>query len=923
MINRYSSRLKKLDDNFLVQKLEGAVSYDRIAGYFCSSVFEISGEALTKISGKARIICNSGLLADEVKVAGMAKQKMQQEWCEFKPEEKAADEITCANLRSLYELLVSGKVEIRVMPDEIYGMLHGKAGVITYSGGKRTCFIGSANETRAGYQNNYELLWEDESKEGVDWLQKEFDFFWNDSHAVSLSDFVIEDIQRVSNRKIVPLIDWRSGNDENKNPAAVIEDPVFRRECGLWDHQKYFVTRAFREHQEAGGARLVLADMVGLGKTIQLAMAAKLMGLQGNLPILIVVPKTIIWQWQDELSTLLDLPSAVWTGDGWRDENGIDHPAVDDSWIMRCPRRVGIVSQGIITHGTESAKALLNGSYECVIVDEAHRARRKNLGKDPNEKAQPNNMLKFIQNISPKAKSILLATATPIQIHPIEAYDLLEAINRDRYRTYDKVLGDKFSIWRNTPVYGLDLISGKEQYPDNEADIWQLERNPFPPDSEETHNVRFIRNRCKIADNVFVLSQESYKKYDRVAQKRIQSLFYENDFVANLNPYVRTIIRRTRDALEKDGLLKKIEVVLYGEDNSEALELKGYLKQAYSLAEDFCQKLAHTRKGGGFMTTMMLRRIGSTMLAGENTAKKILAWTPDGKKALEDLYADAYEDDDFDEGDEENTGATADKFKQLSEDEIAVLTQLLEVLQYNKDTDPKYLKVVDILKKGVKKEGPWINRGCMIFSQYFDSADYVARNLSEDFPDTEIGLYAGGTQSRIYLNGSDRRVTKEDIKQKVRDRELKVLVGTDAASEGLNLQMLGALINLDLPWNPTRLEQRKGRIQRIGQEADTVYLYNLRYKDSVEDKVHDKLSARLQDIFNIFGQIPDMLEDVWVSVARGEEEKAEDMIKKLPAANPYKNKYDSHVERTGEAWEKCSAVLDKQEVREVFLAGWK
>ena len=112
MINRYTSRLNQLDTDLLVQKLEGAVSYDRIAGYFCSSVFEISGESLEKLEGKARIICNSGLLADEVKVAGMAKQKMQQEWCEFQPEEKAADEITCSNLRSLYELLRSGKVEI-------------------------------------------------------------------------------------------------------------------------------------------------------------------------------------------------------------------------------------------------------------------------------------------------------------------------------------------------------------------------------------------------------------------------------------------------------------------------------------------------------------------------------------------------------------------------------------------------------------------------------------------------------------------------------------------------------------------------------------------------------------------------------------------------------------------------------------------
>ncbi len=63
---------------------------------------------------------------------------------------------------------------------------------------------------------------------------------------------------------------------------------------------------------------------------------------------------------------------------------------------------------------------------------------------------------------------------------------------------------------------------------------------------------------------------------------------------------------------------------------------------------------------------------------------------------------------------------------------------------------------------------------------------------------------------------------RDDIKRMVRTGELRLVLGTDAASEGLNLQRLGTLINLDLPWNPTRLKQRKGRIQRIGQIRDEV-----------------------------------------------------------------------------------------------------
>ncbi len=118
-----------------------------------------------------------------------------------------------------------------------------------------------------------------------------------------------------------------------------------------------------------------------------------------------------------------------------------------------------------------------------------------------------------------------------------------------------------------------------------------------------------------------------------------------------------------------------------------------------------------------------------------------------------------------------------------------------------------------------------------------------------------------------------------------------MLLGTDAAAEGLNLQTLGTLINLDLPWNPTRLEQRKGRIQRIGQIYDAVNIYNMRYKDSVEDHVHHMLSARLREIYDLFGQVPDVLEDVWVEVALGAKEKAKALIDSVPKQHPFELRY--------------------------------
>ncbi|MDO1450542.1 helicase-related protein [Rhodocytophaga aerolata] len=194
-----------------------------------------------------------------------------------------------------------------------------------------------------------------------------------------------------------------------------------------------------------------------------------------------------------------------------------------------------------------------------------------------------------------------------------------------------------------------------------------------------------------------------------------------------------------------------------------------------------------------------------------------------------------------------------------------MLTKLIQQLQRYEDKDSKYFKLHELLTGGFPKDRtPWFKYGYIIFSQYFDTIWDMAELLSKGLPIHEIGIYAGGGKAGILLNGIFTIRTKEEIKRLVQVGRLKVLFSTDAASVGLNLQRLRTLINIDLPWNPTRLEQRKGRIQGIGQVHDVVYIYNMRYKYSVEDQVHDLISSRLEQIHQLFGQIPDVLEDACV-----------------------------------------------------------
>ena len=919
MINRYSSRLQKLDEAFLNTKLKNAKSYDRIAGYFCSSILEVAGESIEAVSGTVRVICNSGLSPDDVKVAVHA-QKLKQEWCEFEPEIKYSSPESASRLERLYTLIKSGKLQIRVIPDEIYGLMHGKAGIIRYNNGTATSFIGSINETKSAFKLNYEMVWEDDSQEAVDWVQREFDFFWNNTCAVELSDFVVKDIERISKRRVIPLKNWRE--EENPDiPAAAVEEPVFRRDFGLWEHQKYFVERAFKEHKTEGGARFVLADQVGLGKTIQLAMSAKLMALYGDKPILIIVPKTLVFQWQEEMKDLLDTPSAVWTGKGWQDETGYLYQAESINSILKCPRRIGIVSQGLVARRSDARDKLLQKEYECVICDESHRARRRNPNKDPDTfSADPNYLLDFLNNISSKTQSMLLATATPVQINLIEAFDLLESLSIPT----DKVLGEKYnSLWRRKPLRMLKMICHNPEAPlphVGSIEAWDIMRNPFPSRTTKAKNIITIRDALDIPDDQYVILPSVYFESKRSTQKKIDDLYESDEFVYNFNPYIRHIIRRTRSFLEstinpKTGspYLKKINVILEGESEKDALELSGYMKQAYNLAEEFCGLLSERVKGGGFMSTLILKRIGSTITAGEKTAKKMLAWTQEGREILAEEFDDDYDDDSTDQQSE---------LKELTKGELECLKKLVKVLSHNKDEDPKYKKLIEILNYGTENNHKsWAEKGCIIFSQYYDSAHFVAEKLSKDLKDAKIALYAGGDKSGYFWNGEYHKELKDDIKQKVRQGEYRILVGTDAASEGLNLQTLSTLINLDLPWNPTRLEQRKGRIQRIGQISDDIYIYNMRYKDSVEDRVHEKLSSRLEDIHSLFGQIPDTLEDIWIQVATNNEQKAQEIIDAIPNKNPFALKYDNLPPVT-EEWDSCITVLDKEDTMTQLMRGW-
>ena len=302
--------------------------------------------------------------------------------------------------------------------------VHGKAGVIEGADGSKTCFLGSINETKSAFAENYEILWEDTSPEGVKWVEEEFEALWKDSFP--LPDAIIEEIKRVADRVEVA---FREVNQAELPAAALAESPIYRGGEQLQPWQRSFVTIFLKHRETYGRARLLLADEVGVGKTLSLAASAMLAALLDDGPVLILCPSTLTFQWQVELKDKLGVPSAVWISNKkvWQDHNEHIIKTRGPEDIVRCPFRIAIVSTGLIFHDSEERQHLLDRKYGTVVLDEAHKARRRGgLGE---RKDEPNNLLDFMLRMGPRTKHILLGTATPIQTQVSEVWDLMSILN--------------------------------------------------------------------------------------------------------------------------------------------------------------------------------------------------------------------------------------------------------------------------------------------------------------------------------------------------------------------------------------------------------------------------------------------------------------------------------------------------------------
>ncbi len=898
MLNRFSSLRSRLKESFLAKRLKNAKSYRRIAGYFRSSIFELVGEEISNIP-KVQVVCNSDLDTSDIAVSRHAREVALKERFnrELSPEMEAL--LSRDRYRRLYELLRQGNVEIRVVPRQRV-FLHGKAGILEFKDGTKAAFLGSANETREAFEENYELIWEDESPEGVLWLEEEFEALWQDAYP--LPEAIVEEIGRISRR-----IEVRLGElaPEEVPPASLAESPIYRHGEELQPWQRSFVTIFLRHREIYGKARLLLADEVGVGKTLSLAASAMISCLLGDGPVLILCPATLTWQWQVELKDRLGIPSAVWHSQKkeWIDQNGHIVRTRGPEDIKRAPFQIAIVSTGLIFHGAAEKEALLSRQYGTVILDEAHRARRRGGlgGKDKG----PNNLLDFMVKIAPRTRHLLLGTATPIQTQVYELWDLLNILNEGT----GFVLG-RYGIWKRWQE-AVDIVKG-ERIPEDEQEAWEWLRDPLPPGIE--HSLfQTVRLGLGVSERDFMVSK-GFGSLDPAIRLALNEAL-EKTFFRQHNPVLRHTVLRRRRTLEEKGLLPRIGVDIHPRIDADPSQYSGANFQglglltnhpfdlAYRAAEKFTQLLKKRTRAGGFMKTLLLQRICSSFAAGRSTAEKMLE-----RKIFED---------------EEDFGAIKDAMATLTSEEAAELEIIRTELSRPEAHDPKLGAVMFFLKDFWTEGKTWLEHGCIIFSQYYDTVFWIAESLARAFQGEVVAVYGGSGKSGLFKGQEFGSAAREEIKAAVKAREIRLVVATDAASEGLNLQTLGTLINIDLPWNPSRLEQRLGRIKRIGQVRQNVEMLNLVYKDTQDEKIYEVLSKRMKDRYDIFGSLPDTIDDEWIeNVERLEEMMDKYMHLRDKARDEFSIRYEEEIDPDENRWELWEKVVSRRDIEDKLSEPW-
>ena len=556
--------------------------------------------------------------------------------------------------------------------------------------------------------------------------------------------------------------------------------------------------------------RFLLCDEVGLGKTIEAGMALKELRARGGAQrVLSIVPPNLVRQWQFEMRTKFNEPFAVLNtatvnnlrANGYHG-NPFAHP--DYSNVLCSSKWVS----------NRRWKDLCTEAYwDLIILDEAHHARSYPDGTTTA-------LYRLVRDLALEEhpqRMMLFLTATPMQLHTHELYSLVEILDPTLFPSEE----DFEQHRRATP--GLSRL------------VESLSHRVFPvPGQDEEETARTVdqvaqwleMDAGEVRDSLSAGQDELQKIADRLADKHRLS----EVLIRNRKALVGGFMPRTAFRWEVD---------LSAEERAALQAVEDYVRFGYQFAADT------NANAIGFLMVIFQKLAASSIAAIRQSLLKRREKVQ-AQSAASNASPDNMEemlDEDSNASDVVEMGAAiADR----ASEELLFLDNAIAALNYVGENDSKASVLVERLED-LFQEQPY--EKVIVFTQFRETQ----RHLEE--------LFTGrGWQVNVFHGAMNAGAKDRAIEQFKNNSGSQVLICTEAGGEGRNLQFCHYLVNYDLPWNPMKVEQRIGRIDRIGQ-TQPISIFNLWVKGTVEERVLDILENRIRLFEETVGGLDPILGD--------------------------------------------------------------
>lgn len=854
---------------FYTPALSCAVRYDRMSGYFTADALALAMNGVQQMianNGRMRLIVGCTLSKKEVDaiikgedLRAVIDHKMLAS--PLTPSSEASqDALELLAWMVAYEFLtvrIAVTCDADRKPTSDQTIFHAKSGLITDCAGDKIAWSGSNNETAEGWRSHWEYFnlfssWREPPR--VRDAEERFNSLWNDRAERAIvfevpeamkkkllqflppeskppallqeteTDYIVTPSPPPSQTKTLRLL-WSYIRHAAAMPGG---DEVGAATCAVspWPHQK----RAFGRMWNQWPPRLLIADEVGLGKTVQAGMLLRQALLSDKAKrILILTPKAVLRQWQLELAEKFNLFLPIYDRGGlqWydapyqshRSADWHDHPAVlMSSQLMRRRKRQAELV------GDE------NLAWDLIILDEAHHAR-------VNSKGAPNTLLSLMRQLAHKTKGLLLLSATPMQLHVSEIHALLALLHLPP--AWDSEAFEKyFQLIQRNNLSHHDLAYLARLFRETEKVYGQMDEKTNCPSSRLFARKTAMRALRNSDSNIPLQKMDADKRGEAM-----EVLRYYTPIRALVSRHTRHLLRRyQREGLLSDRIAERNVTVelLAMHDDEQCLykETEDYIRRAYQRAPQA------NKNATGFLLTIYRRRLASSVAALRETLikrkEKIDDATIEEESALSTDWLTTVR-----LADSAEVMTTSD----LEHNEIERLLTLAENCGEPAKLSALRRIIAELAGQGYSK--------VMVFTQYTDTMRFLRDELRQT-GDLKIMCYSGDG-GEVPESGQWRIISRAEAKRRFREEDDEVLLCTDAAAEGLNFQFCGALINYDMPWNPMLLEQRIGRIDRIGQRFDTVRVVNLLYNGTVEADVYRALGERIQKFKGTIGALQPIL----------------------------------------------------------------